>query len=225
MTTSGTSTFNLEFDDVISEAYERCGLEERDGYDMRTARRSLNLMFAEWANRGLNLWTIEQRQITMVAGQPEYTLPDDTVNVLSAVIRTNAGQETQQDITVDRISQNEYLHLPNKYTPSRPVQYYVQRTVPAKLFVYPTPPSGSPTYIFRYYGIRRIQDAGAFTNTADISFRFLPALCAGLAYHISVKKAPERTVMLKQIYDEEFTRAAQEDRDIASVYLTPSFGR
>ena len=225
MTTSGTSTFNLEFDDVISEAYERCGLEERDGYDMRTARRSLNLMFAEWANRGLNLWTIEQRQITMVAGQLEYTLPDDTVNVLSAVIRTNAGEQTQQDITIDRISQNEYLHLPNKYTPARPVQYYVQRTVPAKLFVYPTPPSGSPTYIFRYYGIRRIQDAGAFTNTADISFRFLPALCAGLAYHISVKKAPERTVMLKQIYDEEFTRAGQEDRDIASVYLTPSIGR
>ena len=224
MATSGVSTFNLEFDDVISEAYERCGLEERDGYDMRTARRSLNLMFAEWANRGLNLWTIEQRQVTMVAGQAEYTLPDDTVNALSAVIRTNAGTQQQQDITIDRISQNEYLHLPDKLTTSRPAQYYVQRTVPTKLFVYPAPDNSQP-YLFRYYAVRRIQDAGAYTNTADISFRFLPALCAGLAYHISVKKAPERTVMLKQLYDEEFARAAQEDRDIASVYLTPDFSR
>lgn len=224
MSTSGVATFNLEFDDVISEAYERCGLEERDGYDMRTARRSLNLMFAEWANRGLNLWTIEQRQITMVVGQAEYTMPDDTVNALSAVIRTNAGTQQQQDITIDRISQNEYLHLPNKLTTARPAQYYVQRTVPTKLFVYPAPDNSQP-YLFRYYAIRRIQDTGAFTNTADISFRFLPALCAGLAYHISVKKAPERTVMLKQIYDEEFQRAAQEDRDIASVYLTPDFSR
>lgn len=224
MATSGVATFNLEFDDVISEAYERCGLEERDGYDMRTARRSLNLMFAEWANRGLNLWTIEQRQVTMVAGQAEYTLPDDTVNALSAVIRTNAGTQQQQDITIDRISQNEYLHLPDKLTTSRPAQYYVQRTVPTKLFVYPAPDNSQP-YLFRYYAVRRIQDAGAYTNTADISFRFLPALCAGLAYHISVKKAPERTVMLKQLYDEEFARAAQEDRDIASVYLTPDFSR
>ena len=191
---------------------------------MRTARRSLNLMFAEWANRGLNLWTIEQRQVTMVAGQAEYTLPDDTVNALSAVIRTNAGTQQQQDITIDRISQNEYLHLPDKLTTSRPAQYYVQRTVPTKLFVYPAPDNSQP-YLFRYYAVRRIQDAGAYTNTADISFRFLPALCAGLAYHISVKKAPERTVMLKQLYDEEFARAAQEDRDIASVYLTPDFSR
>jgi hypothetical protein len=224
MATSGVSDFNLEFDDLISEAYERCGLEERDGYDMRTARRSLNLMFAEWANRGLNLWTIEQREITMVAGQPEYTMPADTVNALSAVIRTNAGTQQQQDITIDRISQNEYLHLPDKLTTSRPAQYYVQRTVPTKLFVYPAPDNTQP-YIFRYYAIRRIQNAGAYTNTADISFRFLPALAAGLAYHMSVKKAPERTVMLKQIYDEEFQRAAQEDRDIASVYLTPDFSR
>lgn len=224
MTTSGTATFNLEFDDLISEAYERCGIEERDGYDMRTARRSLNLMFAEWANRGLNLWTIEQRQISMVAGQAEYTMPDDTVNALSAVIRTNAGTQQQQDITIDRISQNEYLHLPDKLTTARPAQYYVQRTVPTKLFVYPAPDNVQP-YIFRYYAVRRIQDAGAYTNTADISFRFLQALAAGLAYHLSIKKAPERTVMLKQLYDEEFQRAAQEDRDIASVYLTPDFSR
>ena len=222
MTTSGTATFDLEFDDLIEEAYERCGLEDRDGYDMRTARRSINLMLADWANRGLNLWTIEQRQIAMVVGQNTYDLPNDTVNVLSAVIRTGSSQ-TQQDITIDRISQNEYLHLPDKNTPARPAQYYVQRTSTPVLFVYPTPDSAQ-SYIFRYYAIRRIQDVGAYTNTADVVFRFLPALAAGLAYYISLKKAPERTMMLKQLYEEEFQRAAQEDRDIASVYLTPDLG-
>lgn len=221
MTTSGTATFNLEFDDLINEAYERCGLETREGFDMRTARVSLNLLFAEWANRGLNLWTIEQRSVTMVSGQAEYTLPSDTVNVLSAVIRTGSGQ-TQQDITIDRISQNEYLHLPDKNTMSRPSQFYVQRTISPKLFVYPAPDSSEP-YIFRYYGVRRIEDTGGFTNTADIVFRFLPCLVAGLAYYLAMKKSPARIAMLKQIYDEEFTRAAQEDRDIASVYLTPDF--
>ncbi len=222
MTTSGTASFDLQFDDLITEAFERCGLQVRDGYDMRTARISLNLLFAEWANRGLNLWTIEQRQVVMVVNQPEYTLPSDTVNVLSAVIRTGTGQN-QQDVTIDRISQNEYLHLPDKNTPSRPAQYYVQRTVPAKLFVYPAP-DNTQQYIFRYYAVRRIQDAGAYTNTADISFRFLPCLVAGLAYYISLKKAPDRVVLLKQLYEEEYTRAAQEDRDIASVYLTPDVG-
>ena len=188
---------------------------------MRTARVSLNLLFAEWANRGLNLWTIEQRSVTMVSGQAEYTLPSDTVNVLSAVIRTGSGQ-TQQDITIDRISQNEYLHLPDKNTMSRPSQFYVQRTISPKLFVYPAPDSSEP-YIFRYYGVRRIEDTGGFTNTADIVFRFLPCLVAGLAYYLAMKKSPDRIAILKQIYDEEFTRAAQEDRDIASVYLTPDF--
>jgi hypothetical protein len=221
MTTSGVATFNLEFDDLINEAYERCGLETREGFDMRTARVSLNLLFAEWANRGLNLWTIEQRSVTMVSGQAEYTLPSDTVNVLSAVIRTGSGQ-TQQDVTIDRISQNEYLHLPDKNTMSRPSQFYVQRTISPKLFVYPAPDSSEP-YIFRYYGVRRIEDTGGYTNTADIVFRFLPCLVAGLAYYLAMKKSPDRIVLLKQIYDEEFTRAAQEDRDIASVYLTPDF--
>ena len=221
MTTSGAATFNLEFDDLINEAYERCGLETREGFDMRTARVSLNLLFAEWANRGLNLWTIEQRSVTMVSGQAEYTLPSDTVNVLSAVIRTGSGQ-TQQDVTIDRISQNEYLHLPDKNTMSRPSQFYVQRTISPKLFVYPAPDSAE-SYIFRYYGVRRIEDTGGFTNTADIVFRFLPCLVAGLAYYLAMKKSPDRIVLLKQIYDEEFTRAAQEDRDIASVYLTPDF--
>ena len=222
MATSGTATFDLEFDELIEEAYERCGLESRTGYDMKTARRSLNLLFAEWANRGLNLWTIEQDSLAMVPGQAQYNLPADTVNVLSAVIRTGSGQ-TQQDITIDRISQNEYLHLPNKLITARPAQYYVQRTATPVLFVYPAPDT-TQAYTFQYYTMRRIQDAGAYTNTAEIVFRFLPCLVAGLAYYLALKKVPERVPLLKQIYEEEFARAAMEDRDTASVYLTPSMG-
>jgi len=223
MATSGTATFNLEFDDLIEESYERCGLESRTGYDLRTARRSLNLLFADWANRGLNLWTIEQRSVAMVAGTAQYNLPADTVNVISAVIRTGSGT-TQQDITIDRISQNEYLFTPNKLTTGRPAQYFVQRTTTPVLFVYPAPDTAQ-TYTFRYYAIRRIEDVGAYTNTADVVFRFLPCLVAGLSYYLALKKAPERIQLLKTIYEEEFARAAVEDRDIASVYLTPDFGQ
>jgi hypothetical protein len=222
MTTSGVSSYNPDFDEIITEAYERCGLQVRDGYDVLSARRSLNLMFAEWANRGLNLYTIEQRQVVLVANTFEYTLPDDTVDVLSAVIRTNSGQSDQQDITIDRIGSAEYLHTPNKYTPSRPAQFYVQRTVPAKLFLYPAP-DATQQYIFRYYGIRRIQETGAVTNTADISFRFLPCLTAGLAYYLAVKKAPDRIAMLKQFYEEEFARAASEDRERSSYFAVPTY--
>ena len=222
MTTSGVSSYNPDFDEIITEAYERCGMQVRDGYDVLSARRSLNLMFAEWANRGLNLYTIEQRQVVLVANTFEYTLPDDTVDVLSAVIRTNSGQSDQQDITIDRIGSAEYLHTPNKYTPSRPAQFYVQRTVPAKLFLYPAP-DATQQYIFRYYGIRRIQETGAVTNTADISFRFLPCLTAGLAYYLAVKKAPDRIAMLKQFYEEEFARAAAEDRERSSYFAVPTY--
>jgi len=224
MTTSGVANFDLQFDDLITEAYERCGIESRDGYEMKTALRSLNIIFAEWANRGLNLWTIEQREVLLVAGEFEYELPSDTVNALSAVIRTNAGQSTQQDITIDRISRAEWLHIPNKYTQSRPAQYYVQRSVPTTLYLYPAP-DDTQTYTFVYYAIRRIENTGAYMNTADIVFRFLPALVAALAFHLSVKKAPDRMGALKQLYEEEFARAAAEDRDTASVFLVPTFSQ
>ena len=222
MATSGTSDFNLEFDDIIVEAYERCGIDVRDGYDMKTAMRSINIMLAEWANRGLNLWTIEQRQVTLVAGTYQYSLPLDTVDALSAVIRTNAGQSTQQDITVDRIGYAEYLHVPNKNTQSRPAQWFLQRTTTPQLFLYPAP-DATQTYIFRYYAVRRIQDAGTFTNTADVVFRFLPSLIAGLAYYLSVKKAPDRVQLLKAMYDEEFQRAANEDRENSGYFAVPMY--
>lgn len=222
MTTSGVADFDLQFDDMIAEAYERCGIEVRDGYDMKTALRSLNLMFAEWANRGLNLWTIEQRSLPLIAGVHSYDLPSDTVNALSAVIRTNNGLATQQDITIDRISRAEWLHVPNKNTQSRPAQYYVQRSVPTTVYFYPAP-DDTQEWTFVYYAIRRIQNAGTYSNTADIVFRFLPALTAGLAFHLSVKKAPDRMQALKALYEEEFARAATEDRDTASVFLVPTY--
>jgi hypothetical protein len=189
---------------------------------MKSGLRSINLIFADWANRGLNLWTIEQRQQVLTPGVYEYDLPADTIDGLSAVIRTNAGQSTQQDITIDRIGRAEWLHVPNKLTQSRPAQYYIQRTVPAKVFLYPSP-DATQTWTFVYYAIRRMDNAGGFSNTADISFRFLPALVAGAAYYISVKKAPDRVAMLKQIYEEEFMRAAAEDRERSGFFVVPTY--
>ena len=222
MAVSGVSDFDLQFDDLIAEAYERCGIEVRDGYDMKTALRSVNLIFAEWANRGLNLWTIEQRQQVLTPGVYEYDLPADTIDGLSAVIRTNAGQSTQQDITIDRIGRAEWLHVPNKLTQSRPAQYYIQRTVPAKVFLYPSP-DATQTWTFVYYAIRRMDNAGGFSNTADISFRFLPCLVAALAYYLAVKKAPDRVMLLKQMYEEEFMRAASEDRERSGFFVVPTY--
>ena len=138
------------------------------------------------------------------------------------MIRTNAGTSAQQDITIDRISRAEWLHIPNTNTQSRPAQYYVQRAVPTTVYLYPSP-DATQTWTFVYYAIRRIENAGTYMNTADIVFRFLPALVAGIAFHLSVKKAPDRMPYLKQLYEEEFARAATEDRDTASVFLVPTY--
>lgn len=219
MTTSGTTIFDLQIDDLIEEAFERCGMQMTNGKQLSTARRSMNLMFLEWANRGLNLWTIELATYNLVQGDTEITLDTDTVNVLSAVIRLNQSPPT--DIIIERIGREQYLDVPDKTTQAQPAQYYVQRTNVPKLFLYPTP---DQTYQLRYYRIRRIQDAGNYTNTADVNFRFLPCLAAGLSYYLSLKYAPERTQGLKGIYEEEFARAAAEDRDIASTYFVPDLG-
>ena len=220
MATSGTTTFDLNIDDIVEEAFERCGIRVTTGYQLSSARRSLNLLFLDWANRGLNLWTIEQQSYSLTQGTAEITLGSDTVNVISAVIRDNS-QGTQTDITIDRISREEYLNLPNKTVRARPAQYYAQRANTFKVFLYPAP---DQAYSFVYYRIRRIQDAGAYTNTADVNFRFLPCLVSGLAYHLSLKFAPERIAPLKALYEEDFQRAALEDRDTASVSFVPDFG-
>lgn len=223
MTTSGTTTFNLSIDEIIAESFERCGMQITNGNQLKSARRSLNLLFLEWASRGLNLWTIEEEVLSLNSTSAEWNLPTDTVDILTAVIRDNS-QNTVTDISIDRISRAEYLDVPNKSTLARPAQYYVQRTIQPKVFLYPAPGGGGGPYELRYYRIRRIQDAGEYTNTTDVDFRFLPCLISGLSYQLSLKYAAERTVGLKQLYEEEFARAASEDRDRASSFFVPQLG-
>lgn len=220
MTTSGTTSFNLQIDDLVEESFERCGMRMTNGYQLTSARRSLNLLFLDWASRGLNLWTIEQATFPLVQGSRELVLADDTVNVLSAVVRLlNSGPS--MDISIDRISREEYLNVPDKTTQARPSQYYVERSNPTTVFLYP---AADQDYTFVYYRIRRIEDAGDYTNTADVNYRFLPCLASGLSYMLSLKYAPERASALKQIYEEDFQRAAIADRDTASVHFVPDVG-
>jgi hypothetical protein len=215
MTTSGSRDFNLDVAEIIEEAYERCGLEVRTGYDARTARRSLNLMLADWANRGLNLWTVAEANIPLVAGDASYVLANDVVDILDIVVRSQGT-----DYEVERISRTEYFTLPNKTTTGRPSQFYLERTITPTLYLWATPDSSSD--VLRYYYIRRMQDADALTNTTEIPFRFLPCMVAGLAYYMAMKRAPERLGILKSVYDEEFQRAADEDIDRVSLKLVPS---
>jgi len=215
---SSFSQFSLNVADYIEEAFERCGLEVRTGYDLKTAKRSMNLLFADWANRGLNRWTINQDTVSLVAGTSTYNLDANTIDVLSAVVRQNAGQSTQSDIQIDRVSRDVFLNIPNKLSQARPVQFYVDRSVTPVLNVWPTP---DKAYTFVYDRLKRIEDADTMTNTVEVPFRFYPCLAAGLAYYLSMKKAPDRMAMLKASYEEEFNRAAFEDVDRANLSLTP----
>ena len=215
MATSGTTAFDMDFTEIAEEAWERAGREMRSGYDLRTARRSMNLLTIEWQNRGLNLWTIDEGTVTLVKGTSQYDLPADTIDLLEQVIRTNSGDEyTQQDLTINRISVSTYASIPNKLTEGRPIQVYIERLVAnPKINVWPVPDKNSE-YIFKYYRMRRIQDAGSGVETADVNFRFLPCLVAGLAYYIAMKD-PElvnRIPLLKEVYEEQFKLAAEEDR-------------
>jgi hypothetical protein len=220
MATSGTTTFDLSIDDLVEEAFERCGMRATSGYQLSSARRSLNLLFLDWANRGLNLWTIEQATYSLTQGTNEIALDASVVNVLEAVIR-DPSTSPSTDIYIERISREDWLNVPDKTTQARPAQFYVQRTNIPKVFFYP---AADRNYTFVYYRIRRIQDAGGYTNTADVNFRFLPCLASGLAYYLSLKFAADRASALKAIYDEDFQRAALEDRDTASVQFVPDLG-
>lgn len=231
MTTSGTQSFNLDLSNLIEEAFERCGAELRTGYDMRTARRSLNLMTIEWANRGINLWTIEQGSIPMVQGQITYDLPVDTIDLLDSVIRTQSGVE-QTDINISRISVSTYATIPNKNAQGRPIQVWIDRqsgaTEPTTGINYPTinvwpAPDQSNFYTYVYWRLRRIQDAGNGTTTQDIPFRMLPCMVAGLAYYLAMKipDALPRLEMLKMAYEEQWLLASSEDREKASLRLAP----
>jgi hypothetical protein len=299
MSTSGTSSFNLTFNEIAEECYERCGVEMRSGYQLRTARRSMNLMTIEWANRGINLWTIEQGEIPLVQGQVAYALPDGTIDLLDHVIRQNQATNNQQDINITRISESTYSTIPNKLAQGRPIQVWINRQTNATyttsvtlsssitatatsitvsnasslggagfikidneqiyytsvlgnvlqlcnrgqngttaashtagavisvvnsttINIWPTANAGG-SYTFVYWRMRRIQDAGSGTKTEDIPFRFLPCLIAGLSYYLAVKipEAADRVAMLKSQYEEQWTLAADEDREKASLRLAP----
>jgi hypothetical protein len=229
--TSALSDFNLDLNAMCEEAFERCGTELRTGYDMRTARRSLNLLLADWANRGINFWTVDSGTLSLVAGTATYNLPVDTVDLLDSVIRTGTGVN-QTDLSITRISVSTYATIPNKNSTGRPIQVYVNRqsgaTNASSVVQYPTItvwpiPDSAASYVFAYWRLRRMANAGDGINGQDIPFRFLPAMTAGLAYYLSMKLpgAETRIDMLKQIYDEQWMIAAEEDRDKSSVRFIP----
>jgi len=215
MATSNSRDFDLDVAELVEEAYERCGLEIKTGYDAKTARRSLNLMFADWANRGINLWTVQLGTQALTAGTTEYTLTSDVVDLLEVVVRRD-----NTDFQVQRISRSDYQNLPNKTTSGRPSSIYVDKQISPKINLWPAPENS--TDVLRYYFIQRIQDADAAINNMDAPFRFLPCMAAGLAYYLSVKKAPDRVQLLKSLYEEEFQRASDMDQDRVPTRLTPS---
>ena len=214
MTVSGSKDFELDVADYIEEAFERCGLEVRTGYDLKTAKRSLNLMFADWANRGLNQWTIAQRNFTVTENDGDVDLGTDVIDILSLVVRRDGT-----DYALDRISRDEYLNIPTKSTTGRPTQFFVDRQINPALKMWPLPDNS--TDVVLYNALVRMDDADNYVNTLQLPFRFYPALAAGLAYYMSIKRAPDRLQMLKAIYEEEINRAMDEDRDRASFRVAP----
>jgi hypothetical protein len=227
MATSGTTAFNMDFTEIAEEAWERAGSEMRSGYDLRTARRSMNLLTIEWQNRGINMWTIDSGTVSLVSGTSQYLLPTDTIDLLEQAIRTNSGvTATQSDLNISRISVSTYSSIPNKLTQGRPIQVWIERLRDApRINVWPVPDNND--YVFVYWRMRRVEDAGNGVETADMNFRFLPCLVAGLAYQISMKDPTlaQRASMLKAEYEEQFALAAGEDREKASVRFVPRAAR
>ena len=216
MAVSGSVNFELDVSDYVEEAFERCGLEVRTGYDLVTARRSLNIMLAEWANRGLNQWTITQRTQALTSGTRTYSLSADVIDILSAVVTRSST-----DFSLTRVSRDDDLNIPNKATTGRPTQFFLDRQVTPSLRLWPTPENSTDVVV--YNALTRIDDADTAINTLDVPFRFYPCLAAGLAYYLSIKRAPNRTQMLKAMYEEEFERAMGEDRDRSSFTVTPEY--
>jgi|TARA_R100000278_G_scaffold47012_1_gene40754 hypothetical protein len=216
MTVSNSKNFELDVAEYIEEAFERCGLEVRTGYDLKTAKRSLNLMLAEWANRGLNQWTIKQRTQTVTQADGEYDLGTDVIDVLSLVVRRD-----NTDFALTRVSRDTFLSIPNKTTQGRPSQFFLDRQITPNLKIWPIPENS--TDVIYYDALTRMDDADAQVNTLDMPFRFYPCLAAGLAYYIALKRAPNRLQLLKAVYEEEFERAMAEDRDRASFNVVPQF--
>ena len=223
MATSGTTTFDLSIEEIIQEAYERCGMATTSGYSLRSARTSLNLLFAEWANRGIHLWKVSLNENLLVSGQAEYAVDGNVSDVLEAYVSTTgAGANTvnTQDVSLSKIDRSAYAALPNKLAVGQPSQYYVDRQEIPKIYLYQAPDLNTYTYL-KYYVIKRIEDAGAYTNDADIVFRFLPCMVAGLAYYLAMKNSPELVQQNKLIYEDQLKRALDEDGQRASTFITP----
>ena len=220
MATSSSTNFEPNVTEFVEEAFERCGLELRTGYDLVTAKRSINLMLAEWANRGLNQWTIEEATQTVTADTTSYTLNSNVIDVLDCSLRRVDGTTTTE-LSMRRLSRSEYLNIPVKATTGRPSQFFLDKQNTPVLKIWPTPENSTDTIIFA--ALTRMDDADTFINTMDMPFRFFPCLAAGLAYYISMKRAPNRTQMLKAVYEEEFERAMTEDRDRASFNVVPQY--
>ena len=215
MAVSGSKDFELDVSDYIEEAFERCGKEMRTGYDLKTAKRSMNLLFADWANRGLNQWTIQQVTTTLTQGVSEINVGADTIDILSIVVRRDGT-----DYGIDRLSRDDYINIPNKTQQSRSSQWFLDSLISPVLKLWPVPDNSTDQII--YNRLVRLDDADSATDTLQIPFRFYPALAAGLAYYIAIKKAPDRIQLLKALYEEEMQRAMDEDRDRASFNIVPS---
>jgi len=223
MATSGSKDFELDVADYVEEAFERCGLELRTGYDLKTAQRSLNLMLAEWANRGLNQWTVKEKTVAMVQDTAQYTIdatnPTATIDVLDVFIR-ETSQGTTTDIPLSRMSRAEYAHLATKSTTGKPNQFFIDKQLSPTITVWPVPDKNS-TYTVYLNVLSRMDDADVGANTMDVPFRFYPCLAAGLAYYIALKRAPEKVQLLKQLYEEEFLRALAQDEPRSSFRVSP----
>ena len=222
MATSGTTSFDLSIDDIVEEAYERCGIQTNSGYDLRKARTSLNILFSEWGNRGIHLWKTELQTQALTAGTATYTTPSSTNDVLEAYISTasSSGSSTT-DQTLSKIDRSTYAALPNKGSQGTPSQYYVDRQKTPTITLYLTPYASTYTFL-KYYILKRIEDAGAYTNTGDLPFRFIPCMISGLAFYLSMKYTPVRTEALKLYYEDELKRALDEDGQRTSVFISPA---
>jgi len=221
MATSGTTSFNLDIDDVIEESFERCGIRNTKGYDLKSSRRSLNLLFSEWGNRGIHLWKVELKNQLLTAGTITYSTPTDCSDVLEAYVSTSQSiTSSTQDVSLTKIDRSAYAALPNKGQTGQPSQYYVDRQTTPTISLYLAPDANTYTFL-KYYYIQRIEDAGAYTNQADLPYRFLPCMVSGLSFYLSQKYAPERIQALKLLYEDELERALQEDGQRTSLYISP----
>ena len=219
MATSNSTNFEPDVTEFVEEAFERCGLELRTGYDLKTAKRSINLMLAEWANRGLNQWTTEQATQTVTKGTNQYTLDSNVIDILDCSLRRDTDG-TNLDLQMTKISRSEFLNIPTKSTQARPNQFFLDKQVSPVLNIWPTPENSTDVLVFNK--LVRMDDADTATNTMDMPFRFYPCFAAGLAYYIAIKKAPDRVGMLKQMYEDEFERAMSQDEDTASFRISKS---